>query len=166
MRRSSRLMVFFLALQAGLAAAQTAPPGPAQLPPAPTSAQQVRKDRQDADMSRAAQQVVQLLDRGDAGQVWDGASVVAHKAAGRALFIETVQAERDRLGSLLSRGQPSITRVQYPAGAQVPEGLYINVSLPTRFSNSAQPVRELVSFRLDEDQVWRVSGYSIRTAGN
>ena len=52
------------------------------------------------------------------------------------------------------------------AGAQVPEGLYINVSLPTRFSNSAQPVRELVSFRLDEDQVWRVSGYSIRTAGN
>ena len=63
------------------------------------------------------------------------------------------------------RGQPSITRVKYAAGAVVPEGLYINVSFPTRFANSAQPVRELVSFRFDEDQVWRLAGYSLRAPG-
>lgn len=64
----------------------------------------------------------------------------------------------------VSRGKPSITRVQYPAGASVPEGIYLNVSFPTRFANNAQPVRELVSFRLDEDKVWRASGYSVRAA--
>ena len=53
---------------------------------------------------------------------------------------------------------------QYSAGAAVPEGLYINVSFPTRFANSAQPVRELVSFRFDEDQVWRLAGYSLRAS--
>jgi hypothetical protein len=46
----------------------------------------------------------------------------------------------------------------------VPEGLYINVSFPTRFANSAQPVRELVSFRFDEDRIWRLAGYSVRAA--
>lgn len=166
MRRRSRLMVFLLVLPAGVVAAQVGPPATAPMPAAPTAAQQARKERQDAEMTRAAQQVVRLLDGGDAAQVWEGASVVAHRAASRTLFIETVQAERARLGPALSRGQPSITRVWYPAGAQVPEGLYINVGFPARFSNSAQPVRELVSFRLDEDQVWRVSGYSIRTNGD
>ena len=28
--------------------------------------------------------------------------------------------------------------------------------------NMPKPVRELVSFRLDEDRQWRVSGYSLR----
>ena len=36
------------------------------------------------------------------------------------------------------------------------------MSSATRFANSAEPVRELISFRLDEDRVWRVSGYSLR----
>jgi hypothetical protein len=54
--------------------------------------------------------------------------------------------------------------VSTAAGAAVPEGLYINVSFPTRFANSAQPVRELVSFRFDEDQVWRLAGYSLRAS--
>ena len=47
---------------------------------------------------------------------------------------------------------------------QVPEGLYINVSFPTRFAKAPQPVRELVSFRLDEDKTWRLAGYSLRAS--
>lgn len=62
------------------------------------------------------------------------------------------------------RGQGSVTRVKYGPGAQVPEGLYVNVSFPTRFAKAQQPVRELVSFRLDEDKTWRLAGYSLRTA--
>ena len=57
-----------------------------------------------------------------------------------------------------------VTRVKNAAGATVPEGLYINVSFPTRFANSAQPVRELVSFRFDEDRIWRLAGYSVHAA--
>jgi uncharacterized protein DUF4019 len=32
----------------------------------------------------------------------------------------------------------------------------------TKFANAPQPVRELVSFHLDNDKTWRVSGYSLR----
>src|SRR3546814_14692441 len=64
-----------------------------------------------------------------------------------------------------SRGNPAVSRSQFPAGAQVPEGFYLNVAVPTTFAESEQPVRELVSFRLDEDKVWRVSGYSLRGPG-
>ena len=57
---------------------------------------------------------------------------------------------------------PEVSRSLFRAGQQVPEGLYINVRSATTFASNAQPVRELVSFRLDEDRVWRVSGYSLR----
>ncbi len=115
-------------------------------------------------MTAAAQRVAQLVDNQQAASVWDGASAVARKAVTRDVFANNVNADRAKLGALVSRGKPSITRVQYPAGASVPEGIYLNVSFPTRFANNAQPVRELVSFRLDEDKVWRASGYSVRAA--
>ena len=70
---------------------------------------------------------------------------VARRAVPKATFVSQLAAERTRLGALAGRGQPTITRVKYSPGAAVPEGLYINVSFPTRFANSAQPVRELVS---------------------
>lgn len=187
MRPSCVLMVLSLCLPAGALMAQTpapvAAPAPAKAPvtapataPAPAAAarsgpalsatQQAQLARQDEEMRLAAQRVAQLVDANQAAQVWDGASAVARKAVTRDQFATSVSADRNRLGALVSRGKPSITRVQYPAGASVPEGIYVNVSFPTRFANNAQPVRELVSFRLDEDKVWRASGYSLRAANN
>ncbi|MCD9086339.1 DUF4019 domain-containing protein [Stenotrophomonas sp. SY1] len=154
-----------LAQTAPAAAPPAATPGArAPATPAIAPAQQAQLAKQDADMTRAAQQVAQLVDAQQAGQVWDGASAVARKAVTREAFANSVNGDRSKLGALVSRGKPSITRVQYPAGAAVPEGIYLNVSFPTRFANNAQPVRELVSFRLDEDKVWRASGYSVRAA--
>lgn len=115
-------------------------------------------------MGAAALKAAQLVDANRAGELWDGASAVARRAVPKAAFVSQLTTERARLGALAGRGQPTITRVKYSAGAAVPEGLYINVSFPTRFANSAQPVRELVSFRFDEDQVWRLAGYSLRAS--
>jgi hypothetical protein len=173
MRRLPVLLMLSLGLSTSAVLAQTAPAAapPAATPgarapatPAIAPAQQAQLAKQDADMTRAAQQVAQLVDAQQAGQVWDGASAVARKAVTREAFANSVNGDRNKLGALVSRGKPSITRVQYPAGAAVPEGIYLNVSFPTRFANNAQPVRELVSFRLDEDKVWRASGYSVRAA--
>ncbi len=182
MRSSCLLLMLSLALPAGVVVAQNAPqPAPAQTPAAApaqapagtsaarpanglTAAQQAQVARQDAEMTAAAQRVAQLVDGNQAAVVWDGASAVARKAVTRDQFAGNINADRAKLGALVSRGKPSITRVQYPAGAAVPEGIYLNVSFPTRFANNAQPVRELVSFRLDEDKVWRASGYSLRAA--
>lgn len=169
--RSMLSVVFSAALVAmpllalGQNPAARAPAQPAAAA-APASAEQREAlARQDAQMSAAATQVAVLIDGGRAGEVWDGASEVMRKAASRADFIQAMNADRQRLGALAQRAQPSVTRVQYAAGGAVPQGLYLNVSFATRFANSAQPVRELVSFRLDEDRTWRVSGYSVRPVG-
>lgn len=135
---------------------------------APASAGAQQRDamaRQDAQMSTAAARVAQLIDNGKAGEVWDGASQAMRRSVARSAFIDGVQDDRVKLGALTRRGQPSVTRVQYAEGSAVPAGTYINVSFPSVFALRGQPVRELVSFRLDEDQTWRVSGYSVRPAG-
>jgi hypothetical protein len=152
------------------APARPAPASPAAAKPATagapalTAAQQAQVQKQDAEMGAAALKAAQLVDANRAGEVWDGASAVARRAVPKATFVSQLAAERTRLGALAGRGQPTITRVKYSPGAAVPEGLYINVSFPTRFANSVQPVRELVSFRFDEDQVWRLAGYSLRAS--
>lgn len=166
-------------LLAGLAQAQTPPPpatpAPAPARPAPaaptapaapvlSAEQQAQVRKQDAEMTAAALQIAQLVDANRAAEAWRGASAVARRSVTEQAFVSQLGADRQRLGALTGRGQPVVTRVKYAAGATVPEGLYINVSFPTRFANSAQPVRELVSFRLDEDRVWRLAGYSVRAA--
>lgn len=172
------LLLSLMPLSAWAQAPAPATPAPAPARPAPaspgaakpitaatpalTAAQQAQVQKQDAEMGAAAVKVAQLVDANRVGELWDGASTVARRAVPKAAFVTQLTTERTRLGALAGRGQPTITRVKYSAGAAVPEGLYINVSFPTRFANSTQPVRELVSFRFDEDQVWRLAGYSLR----
>lgn len=162
MRSIIRLLPVFLLMAgaAGSSLAQQPATAPAQS--APTPAQQAQLARQDAEMSQAALKVAQMVDAGQLGPLWDGASAVARKAVAREAFVKQVGEERARLGAVVGRGQASVSRVQYGPGAQVPAGLYINVSFPSRFAGAPQPVRELVSFRLDEDQTWRLSGYNLR----
>ena len=142
--------------------APAAPAAPAR--PALTTQQQAQVQKQDAEMAAAGLKVAQLVDTQRAAEAWKGASAIARRSVTEQAFVAQLDADRKRLGALQSRGQPVVTRVKYAPGATVPEGLYINVSFPTRFANSAQPVRELVSFRLDEDRVWRLAGYSVRAA--
>jgi hypothetical protein len=148
-----------------LAQARPAAAPAATTPAALTAAQRDALARQDAQMADAARKVAELVDRGRSGEVWDGASEVARKLVSRPDFVRGIATDRARIGTLVSRGQPSVTRTQYPANAAVPQGMYINVNFPTRFSNTGQPVRELVSFRMEDDRVWRVSGYSVRGVG-
>ncbi|KAF1055591.1 MAG: hypothetical protein GAK43_00386 [Stenotrophomonas maltophilia] len=158
------LQVFAQAPPPATPAPAPARPAPAT-PPALNSAQQAQVQQQDAEMSAAAIRVAQMVDAHRAAELWDGASAVTRKAVNKQAFVSQLDADRGRLGALVGRGEPGVTRVKYNAGAAVPEGLYINVSFPTRFAGSAQPVRELVSFRFDEDKVWRLAGYSVRAPG-
>lgn len=148
-----------------LAQARPAAAPAAAAPSTLTAAQREALARQEAQLVQAARKVAELVDRGRSGEVWDGASEVARKLVSRPDFISGIAGDRARMGTLVSRGQPSVTRTQYPANAAVPAGMYINVNFPTRFANTGQPVRELVSFRMEDDRVWRVSGYSVRAVG-
>ena len=160
--------VLLLALAlCGAASAQqpAADPAPAAGAPAMeqlTPEQREALARQDAEMTQAALRVMQLVDGNRIGEIWDGAWPAMKQAVTRDEFIKQVTIDRNRLGAVSSRADPQVSRSLFPAGQQVPEGLYINVRSATTFANQPQPVRELVSFRLDEDKVWRVSGYSLR----
>lgn len=127
-----------------------------------TPEQQAQLARQDADMTAAAQQVIQLIDADRIGEVWDLSTEVVKQLVTREDFVQQIASDRNTLGAPTSRGEAVVSRTQFEAGGQVPQGIYINIAFPSQFANSQQPVRELVSFRLDEDRVWRVSGYSLR----
>ena len=143
-------------------AQQAATPAPAAQAQQLTAEQQAQVARQDAEMSGAAAQVIQLMDQGKSAEIWDGASPVAKAVVNRQDFVTQIAADRTRLGAPTERKQVAVTRAAYAAGGAVPAGNYINVVFATRFANAAEPVRELVSFHLDDDQIWRVSGYSVR----
>jgi glucose/arabinose dehydrogenase len=148
--------------QTAPATAPARPTQPAQQAPALTPEQRAALAKQDAEITRAATQVLQLVDTNRIGEVWDGASPTMKKLVSRDEFIKQITIDRNKLGASGARSKAVVSRSQFAAGGQVPAGLYINVSFQTKFAKAPQPVRELVSFRLDEDKTWRVSGYSLR----
>jgi hypothetical protein len=44
----------------------------------------------------------------------------------------------------------------------MPAGAYLNILFDTQFSQASQSSREMVTFILDSDKVWRFVGYSVR----
>jgi hypothetical protein len=94
--------------------------------------------------------------------VWDQASDVAKKTVSRDQFTKATEADRAKVGKMTSRKVEGVSRALSNGKEKLPEGLYVNVNFATKFSNEAKPVRELVSFHLDSDKKWRLSGYTLR----
>ena len=138
-----------------------APQPQAKAAPALTPEQQAAMQKQDASMAQGALLVAQLVDQGKAGEVWDSASAVAKQVVNKADFVKQVDADRAKAGKLVSRKLVTVTRSASPGG-KTPAGNYINVNFASQFANEKQPIRELVSFHLDSDKTWRVSGYTLR----
>jgi len=124
--------------------------------------QQAGLARQDEQMRQAGWQVMYLVDFGQMGDIWDQASQVMKRLVMREEFVRQIVTERSKLGAVVERGWPEITRSVSDGSNGTPAGLYLNVISTTRFMHESMPVEELVSFRYDEDQVWRVTGYSLR----
>ncbi|MGJ3701016.1 DUF4019 domain-containing protein [Variovorax sp. AFSI2.2] len=63
---------------------------------------------------------------------------------------------------VFATGSPSRASRQQAAGtASIPAGMYSSVEFESLVGGS-KTVRELVSFRFDEDNTWRASGYTVR----
>ena len=144
----------------GIAFAQQAPAPAAPAAQQLTAEQKAQILTQNRQMIAAAMQVAQMIDQGKAGDVWDGFSPVAKPVISRADFVRTVNAERARTGAVVSRTPEAITRTT--GSGQTPPGYYINISFATRFVRLKAPVHELISFHLDQDKRWRVTGYNLR----
>jgi len=127
-----------------------------------TPEQQALLEQQDARMAQAAASVVEMVDYNRIGDIWDGASEVMKQMLSRDDFIREISLDRNRVGWPTHRDGPVVTRSSSRGENGIPPGLYVNVAYSTRFSEQDEPVRELVSFRQDEDRRWRVVGYSLR----
>jgi len=149
-------------LLAGMLALMTSLGSNAQPAGNPPDDQRAGLARQDQQMRQAGWEVMHMMDFGQMGEIWDMASQTMKNVVPRDEFVSQMVRERIRLGALVRRGSPAITRSSSDGKTGVPAGLYINLVSSTWFINQTAPVRELVSFRFDEDRTWRVTGYSLQ----
>jgi hypothetical protein len=155
MFRKSHLCVGLFLASFAAYAQSPAPAAPAASQPTP------QEQQQNLRMEQAALQVIQLVDQNKVAEVWDGASPVTKQIVTRDAFIRGVDTDRKTVGAPEARTLASLTYSQSD-GRKLPPGLFANIAFATRFANEKQPVRELISFHLDNDHVWRVTGYSLR----
>lgn len=149
---------------AGVANAQNTP-APAQQKPAAqqlTPQQRAAIQKQNQELVQYAESIVAMIDNGQTGQVWDQASDVAKKSVSRDRFVKATDSDRAKLGKMTSRKLEAVTRALSNGKGKLPPGMYVNVNFATQFSKQSKPVRELVSFHLDSDKRWRLSGYTVR----
>jgi len=168
--------LFFAALlMLSMAAARAQTPSPnSSKPSAPVALTPQQKslqavvDKVGPQLIKVATEVAELVDQNKVGDVWDYASDIAKAIVNRDVFISQVSAARASMGAVRSRKLDSVTSAVYNGqgtagnGPIVPAGTYINVVFVTQFANSPKTVHELVSFHLDPDQHWRVTGYTLR----
>lgn len=151
---------------AGAASAQSQPAQAQQKPAARqlTPEQRAAMQKQNQELVKYSESIVAMIDNGQSGQVWDQASDVAKKSVSRDQFVKATEADRAKLGNVTSRKVEGVTRAVSDGKGKLPAGVYVNVNFATQFSKQAKPTGELVSFHLDGDKKWRLSGYTVREA--
>ncbi|MGJ7567464.1 DUF4019 domain-containing protein [Variovorax sp. GB1R11] len=121
------------------------------------------QDVEASDMVRGGMQAIQMIDQGKAGELWDGATPAARKRGTRADFLSQTAKSRAALGAPRMRTWVTINRQVLTDPDVDLAGQYVSIEYETRFANKPEgSVRELVSFHLDSDRIWRFSGYALR----
>lgn len=106
----------------------------------------------------AAFQVVQMVDAGRTAELWDSASATTKRLTQKQAFVDGVTKMRGQHGATQARAWIAVRRQQIPAGQDVPAGNYVSVELLAQIAGG-KALRELVTFRQDEDGALRFSGY-------
>lgn len=121
------------------------------------------QDAEPSDLVRGGLQAIQMIDQNKIGELWDGATPAARKRVSHSDFMSQVAKARTPLGAAHQRTWVAINRQVVGDGDPELAGQYVNIEYETRFANnSTATVRELVTFQLGSDRVWRFSGYVLR----
>ncbi|MDB5783716.1 DUF4019 domain-containing protein [Caballeronia mineralivorans] len=110
------------------------------------------------ELVRDANNTLQLIDDAHFDIVWDGAAPFVKAKIEKGRFVTDTQRARQLLGTVTKRGWTSVTRVQYTGDQNVPNGMYANVDFFTTLA-SGRTVFERLSFRLEIDGHWHLTGY-------
>ncbi|HGL4261318.1 DUF4019 domain-containing protein [Burkholderia dolosa] len=117
------------------------------------------------ELLRDADVVFKRLDAGQYAAVWADAAPFVKARIKQDQFAADMQRARQSVGAVGRRGWAQITRILYTNSPPLPDGLYANVDYATTLTNGAT-VFEKLSFRLDDDGRWHLTGYVPRQAQN
>jgi hypothetical protein len=121
------------------------------------------QDVEASDMVQGGMQAIQMIDQGKAEELWSGATQATRKRVTRTDFVAKLSKSRSPLGAPLQRTWVAVNRQAVADPDTDTAGQYVSIEYETRFSNKPDgTLRELVSFHLDRDRVWRFSGYVLR----
>jgi len=117
------------------------------------------RDKQKEAAVEASLHWLALLDSEEYDQSWKEASQSFQNLIDRELWREIVNNVRSPLGNLISR---ELLTIQYTANLpEAPEGEYFIIQFESNFTNMENAIETLTP-SLEEDKIWRVSGYYIR----
>lgn len=118
------------------------------------------KDMSPADVVGMGVQVLQEIDIGQAANVWENASPLLKSQVARDLFSGQTSERRRGFSAGGDRVWVTVSRNRFPQAAPPapPAGLYANVLFVTP-GTAGESLSELVSFRLESDDRWRIVGY-------
>lgn len=105
-----------------------------------------------------ADHALQELDSGSYAAVWDGAAAFVKQKMSKQTFIDQMRFAHQRVGTVSHRGWASVERIQFTHDAAMPDGLYANVDYTTTLA-TGKTLYEKLSFRLEDDGKWHLTGY-------
>jgi hypothetical protein len=133
------LVLLCLAFKAGAAVPFTFAPGSAE---------------DEAAVSAQAKEVFRLIDAGQAGAAWDGASTALQQQTPKAAFIAALKSMREAMGELQDRTPKAIGFVTNMPDA--PPGYYAGAFFESKFARGT--VEEKAVF-VRQDAKWQLVGY-------
>jgi hypothetical protein len=107
----------------------------------------------------AAMGWLSMIDSGKYAESWDSAALYFRDAIPKEQWVQKIQATRKPLGATISREVGSQSYSTSLPGA--PDGEYVVIQTTASFENKKSAV-ETITPMLDEDEIWRVSGYFIK----
>lgn len=152
-----------LHLLAATAALAQNPPSAAPPQVAPPVARPAAPDQRAAGpdlnaLLRGGTQVAQMIDAGQAAELWDNASPAVRPKLSTAQFVAGLQ-KRLALGQAQTRKWVQTHTISATPGDGAPPGRYVAIEFTATFRNR-QTLSELITLRQDEDQIWRFVGYA------
>ncbi|KWZ31866.1 DUF4019 domain-containing protein [Burkholderia anthina] len=114
---------------------------------------------------RDSDAVFKQLDSGLYGAVWTDAAPFLKARIKQDQFTAQMQQARQSVGAVSHRGWAQVTRIRYEHASGMPDGLYANVDYATTLASGATMFEKL-SFRLEPDGRWHLTGYVPRREQN
>ncbi|RDI19606.1 uncharacterized protein DUF4019 [Pseudacidovorax intermedius] len=107
--------------------------------------------------------IAQLVDTGRVEVIWDNASPAIKKQIARDRFVRDIKARRAVYRKIGQRQFVNMAVIDMNKSSGAPSGRYLSVVLASRDS-AGTAIEELVSYRLEPDGAWKVTGYVIHGA--